>query len=123
MPRPIWKGTLSFGLRLRHARLALPPRLTVATTMANEEPDRFVDTMSKAKRRGRVFVDYLRNQRGATSICTFSTRARHGAPISIPLSWKDLATFTPGDYTIENIPSTRADPWKAFWKPKQALKA
>ena len=63
----------------------------MARVMAEEEPDRFVANMSKAKRKGKIFVDYLRNQRGATAICPFSTRARPGAYVAMPVSWEKLA--------------------------------
>ena len=63
----------------------------LARVMAEREPDRFIANMSKAKRRGKIFVDYLRNQRGATAISPFSTRARKGAPVAVPVSWEKLA--------------------------------
>ena len=62
----------------------------MARVMAEEEPDRYVANMSKAKRRGKIFVDYLRNQRGATAISPFSTRARPGAYVAVPVSWTQL---------------------------------
>ncbi len=63
----------------------------LARMMAEQHPDRYVATMSKAKRRGKIFVDYLRNTRGATAICPFSTRARPGAYVAMPVSWEKLA--------------------------------
>lgn len=62
-----------------------------AVMLAGREPARFVATMSKAKRKGRTFVDWLRNQRGATAICPFSPRAREGAPVAVPVTWDELA--------------------------------
>lgn len=62
-----------------------------AAMLAGQEPERFVATMSKAKRKGRIFVDWLRNQRGATAICPFSPRARAGAPVAVPVTWDELA--------------------------------
>ena len=61
-----------------------------ATALAQAEPDRFVATMSKAKRKGRIFIDWLRNQRGATAIMPYSVRERPGAPVAIPLAWDEL---------------------------------
>ena len=61
-----------------------------AQAFAEREPDRFTATMSKAKRKGRIFIDWLRNQRGATAIMPYSARARPGAPVAAPVSWKEL---------------------------------
>ena len=61
-----------------------------ARALAAAEPDRFVAVMSKAKRKGKIFIDYLRNQRGATAIMPFSARARSGAPVAAPVSWTEL---------------------------------
>ena len=63
---------------------------TFAHLMAAEEPDRYVATMSKAKRSGKIFVDWLRNEEQATAISPFSVRARAGAPVAMPLSWEAL---------------------------------
>lgn len=64
-------------------------RFAEALTLA--EPDRFTATMSKAKRKGRIFIDWLRNQRGSTAVVPFSARAREGAPVAVPISWDELA--------------------------------
>ena len=67
------------------------------------EPDRFVATMSKAKRKGRIFIDWLRNQRGSTAVLPYVARARAGAPVSAPVTWEELrdidraSAFTIGD--------------------------
>ena len=61
-----------------------------ARALAQAEPDRFVANMSKAKRKGRIFIDYLRNQRGATAIMPYAARARAGAPVAAPVSWTEL---------------------------------
>ena len=62
-----------------------------AQMIAAGEPDRYVAQAAKAKRKGRIFVDWLRNERGSTAICPYSTRARKGAPVATPVSWEELA--------------------------------
>ena len=64
-----------------------------AEALALAEPDRFVATMSKAKRVGKIFIDWLRNQRGATAILPYSARAREGAPVAVPVTWGELEGF------------------------------
>ncbi|RXZ64312.1 DNA ligase D [Pelagerythrobacter rhizovicinus] len=64
-----------------------------AEAMSMAEPERFVATMSKAKRKGKIFIDYLRNQRGSTAVVPYSARARAGAPVAVPISWKELNDF------------------------------
>jgi bifunctional non-homologous end joining protein LigD len=61
-----------------------------AEAMSIAEPERFVATMSKAKRKGRIFIDWLRNQRGATAVLPYSARAREGAPVAVPIAWDEL---------------------------------
>jgi bifunctional non-homologous end joining protein LigD len=96
----------------------------LARVMAEEEPDRFVANMSKAKRRGKIFVDYLRNQRGATAICPFSTRARPGAYVAMPVSWQKLARLD-NAHPVAVGEATRflgrSDPWPDYFKLKQPL--
>jgi bifunctional non-homologous end joining protein LigD len=91
----------------------------IAEAMAADSPDRYVATISKAKRRGRILVDYLRNGRGATAVAPYSSRARAGAPVSMPLAWEELdTTLAPDRFTIANTParlaSLGADPWADF---------
>ena len=62
-----------------------------AQALSQAEPDRFVATMSKAKRKGKIFIDWLRNQRGSTAIMPYSARARSGAPVAAPVTWAELA--------------------------------
>ncbi|RZK03567.1 MAG: DNA ligase D [Novosphingobium sp.] len=61
-----------------------------AEAMSLAEPDRFVATLSKAKRKGKIFIDYLRNQRGSTAVMPYSARARDGAPVAVPITWDEL---------------------------------
>jgi bifunctional non-homologous end joining protein LigD len=94
----------------------------IARLMAEEAPDRFVANMSKAKRKGKIFVDYLRNTRGATAIAPYSARARKGAPFSAPLTWPALAKLDHAHpYTVGDKP--RGDPWKDYFHVKQRLPA
>ncbi|HEU4651187.1 MAG TPA: non-homologous end-joining DNA ligase, partial [Croceibacterium sp.] len=61
-----------------------------AEALAIAEPDRFTANMSKAKRTGRIFLDYLRNQRGSTAVLPYSARARENAPVAVPIAWNEL---------------------------------
>lgn len=91
------------------------------------KPNDFIATMSKAKRPGKIFVDYLRNERGATSIASYSTRAREGAPVATLLTWDELTSkIKPNEFTIKNLPKRLAklknDPWEGFFDLRQSLK-
>ena len=91
----------------------------IADAMASDSPDRFVSTITKSKRHGKILVDYLRNQRGATAVAPFSTRARPGAAVSMPLGWDELSSsIGPAYFTVSNTPSRLAslqsDPWGEF---------
>src|SRR5262249_36243303 len=69
-------------------------------------PERYIGTMSKAARKGKIFIDYLRNGRGATVVAAYSTRARSGAPVSVPISWEELSPRPASDaFTIANLPT------------------
>lgn len=96
----------------------------LARVMAEHDPDRFLATMSKAKRRGKIFVDYLRNQRGATAIAPFSTRARRGAPVAVPVSWERLARLESAHpVAVGKVKAFmgRSDPWPGYFKLRQTL--
>ena len=74
-----------------------------ADTLATQAPERYVATMSKAKREGRIFIDWLRNGRGATAIASWSLRARPGAPVAVPVRWEELArTRTPDRFRMRD---------------------
>jgi bifunctional non-homologous end joining protein LigD len=100
----------------------------VAELMVRAAPDSYVANMSKAKRRGKIFIDYLRNQRGATAVASYSTRARPGAPVATPLAWEELAKLRSADwFTVENLPHRlkrlQADPWEALFGVRQSITA
>lgn len=89
-------------------------------------PERFVATMSRAKRKGKIYVDYLRNSQGATAVAAFSTRARPGAPVSVPLAWDELSIDLRSDsFTLVNLPARLhrlpKDPWAEYGATKQRL--
>jgi bifunctional non-homologous end joining protein LigD len=69
-----------------------------ASALAGAEPDRYTATMSKAKRKGRIFIDWLRNQRGSTAILPYSVRARPGAPVAAPIAWSEVSEVDGGGH-------------------------
>jgi bifunctional non-homologous end joining protein LigD len=88
----------------------------LARGLERDDPAHFVSKASKAARSGRIFVDWIRNARGATAICPFSTRARPGAPVAVPLAWSELkAGLKPDGFSLEQArarATRRTDPWK-----------
>lgn len=94
----------------------------VAVVMETKWPKRYTSNMRKEKRKGKIYVDWVRNGRGATSVAPYSVRARTGAPVSWPISWSDLSKVAPADMTISKaLRSRKADPWKDFFSVKQKL--
>lgn len=96
----------------------------VAAEMVRRNPDKFIATASKAKRKGKIFIDYLRNSRGATAVAAYSLRAFRGAPVSTPIRWDELSTkFTPQYYTMENLEEhlKKGDPWEGFFGIQQLI--
>ncbi len=88
------------------------------------DPKRFVANMSKAKRTGRIFIDYLRNGRGATAIAPYSPRARGTAPIAVPVSWAELKTIASASaFKLRDMPARLAapDPWADYAKTSVSL--
>ena len=76
---------------------------TIAEAMAHDSPDRFIATMAKRERAGRIFVDYLRNGRGSTAVAAYSTRARPEAGVAMPLDWGELDAIGSADhFTLAN---------------------
>lgn len=98
----------------------------LAQRLAQARPDLYVATMSKQARKGRIFIDWLRNERGATAICPYSLRARTGGPVATPVSWQELSRANAADiYTISNIRARLAkltsDPWEGYHEIRQAI--
>jgi bifunctional non-homologous end joining protein LigD len=92
------------------------------------EPERYLAKASKAARRGKIFLDYLRNARGATAVCPYSTRAREGAPVATPVAWSEVtARLDPKRFTLLSLPRRLAkaarDPWEGYTKVRQSLPA
>jgi bifunctional non-homologous end joining protein LigD len=89
----------------------------IARAMAEDDPDRYVATITKAKRTGRILIDYLRNGRNNTAVAPYSTRARPGAPVSMPVAWEELGPgIGPASFTLRNAAErlAEADPWAEF---------
>jgi len=95
--------------------------------MTADEPDRYVSKMTKSIRGGKIFLDYLRNGRGATAIVAYSTRARPGAAISTPVDWDELGPkLAPNKFTVLNIGRRlgalkKKNPWADIGKVRQSL--
>ncbi len=97
-------------------------------TLAERQPDRYVTNMRKELRKGKIFLDYLRNGRGATAIAPYSTRARPGAPVATPLRWDELERGAkPADYDVRSVlrrlEEQKVDPWQGFFELSQSLGA
>jgi len=97
----------------------------VALSMAADSPQRYVGKMTKSLRKGKIFIDYFRNSREATSVAPYSTRARPGAPVSAPLSWEQLGrSKSAAEFTVLNLKKHfKHDPWVGMTKVRQKLPA
>ena len=98
----------------------------MALSLARDDPGLYLAEMSKARRKGRIFIDYLRNSRGATAIAPFSTRARRGAPIAWPLSWRALSRLKNARAaTVENaarlLARRKHEAWRDYFRIGQIL--
>ncbi len=98
----------------------------ICAHMASDSPDRYLITMAKKLRGGRIFLDYLRNDRMATAVAPLSPRARPGAPVSMPLSWSQLRSgLEPQRYTMRTVPSllAKSAAWEDYCDAERSLKA
>jgi bifunctional non-homologous end joining protein LigD len=115
VPRADWKECLEFSRALAEA-------------IERHEPDHYTTAFAKVGRERKILIDYLRNNRTNTSVAAFSTRAREGAPVSMPIRWEELTTaLKPAAWTVltteRRLSSLRRDPWRDYWTTKQRLSA
>jgi bifunctional non-homologous end joining protein LigD len=99
-----------------------------AEALAARAPERFLTRISKAERRGRIFIDYLRNDPTSTAVAPYSTRARAGAPVAMPIAWDELSpALDPASFNINTVPGRlrerRSDPWAEIGQVRQRLPA
>ena len=98
----------------------------IAASMAAQLPERYIATATKSGRSKRIFIDYLRNSREATAVAPYSTRARPGAPVSVPIEWSELSNLKGANqYTVLNLVQRlarqRKDPWAGIGRVKQVI--
>lgn len=109
LPAPSWEAFSSFAKN-------------IASVMEKKWPDKYTSNMRKAERNGKIFIDWVRNGRGATSVAPYSLRAKEGAKVSMPISYDELSEIAPKDIGIkEAADRMKSDPWKDFFKVKQEL--
>ena len=132
---PFCKTTGGKGLHLvtpfsvsRHDRIGWPEAKAFAREicerMAADSPAQYLTTMTKKERSGRIFLDYLRNDRTATAVAPLSPRARLGAPVSMPLRWTQVRKgLDPARYTLRTVPAliARSKPWKEYSRSARSL--
>jgi len=100
----------------------------VAESLAAKTPTRYLTRISKAERRGRIFIDYLRNDATSTAVAAYSTRSRAGAPVATPVTWDELTpALDPAAFNVNTVPARLAkiggDPWREMGKVRQGLPA
>jgi bifunctional non-homologous end joining protein LigD len=100
----------------------------IADALVAARPDRYTANPLKRMREGKIFVDYLRNQRGGSAIVNYSTRAKEGAPVACPLRWDELKGLkAAAPYTVKTLPARlkalKTDPWKGFSSTRQSITA
>ncbi|HEY7929390.1 MAG TPA: DNA ligase D [Steroidobacteraceae bacterium] len=98
----------------------------LCAAMAADSPERYLTTMAKKERVGRIFLDYLRNDRMSTAVAPLSARARAGAPVSMPLNWQQVRRgLDPMRYTVRSAPTLlgRDEPWSDYAKAERSLRA
>lgn len=96
----------------------------VAEVMEQKWPDRYTSNVRKAKRTNKIFIDWIRNGRGATSVAPYSIRAREGAKVSMPIAWDELDTVAPNGIGMADAIARigKDDPWEGFFLHEQMLK-
>jgi bifunctional non-homologous end joining protein LigD len=112
-PRADWSECLEFTRGLSEA-------------LERAHPDRYTTEFAKAGRKRKILIDYLRNNRTNTSIVAYSTRARDGAPVSVPIKWEELRpSLEPRSFTVTTVPRRLErltdDPWTGYWSCRQRL--
>jgi bifunctional non-homologous end joining protein LigD len=112
-PGPSWSASMAFAQ-------------DVTAALVVETPKVFIATIAKTARTGKIFIDYFRNQRGATSVSAYSTRARPGAPVSVPITWNELDRVPAGShFTIDTVERRlsrlKGDPWAGYARLAQSL--
>jgi bifunctional non-homologous end joining protein LigD len=99
----------------------------LAGLFENVMPQRYTTNVAKAKRKGKILIDYLRNGPGATAVEVYSARAREGAPVAMPVAWDELNEVRGDSFTVRNakdrLASLPADPWSGFFEVRQSITA
>jgi bifunctional non-homologous end joining protein LigD len=113
-PRAGWDECLDFARAMAHA-------------MVEIDPGTYTASMAKSARAGKIYVDYLRNHRAASSVAAYSTRAKPNASVSVPIAWEELRpSLAPDAYTVQNVLARmrglKKDPWAGYDALKQRLK-
>lgn len=97
----------------------------VVKALAGARPDRYLTKMTKSARKGRIFLDYLRNDRGSTAVAPYSPRARKGVRVAVPMGWEELRKGNPVEFSVSNFDDWKKrlqrDPWEELLHVKQAL--
>jgi bifunctional non-homologous end joining protein LigD len=94
--------------------------------MANDDPERYLLNMSKKLRKGKIFLDYLRNDRLSTAVAVLSPRAREGATVSMPLTWPQVrGDLDPKKYTVRTVPAllAKTKAWDGYDDAAASIKA
>jgi bifunctional non-homologous end joining protein LigD len=109
-PEPDWSECLAFSRGL-------------ASALARQRPTLFTDAVAPARRRGHIYIDYLRNNRTNTTIAALSPRARPGAPVSMPVRWEELSSWSHPDLAgaVRRLVRLRVDPWEGYARSRQRL--
>jgi bifunctional non-homologous end joining protein LigD len=99
----------------------------IAEMFSRADAASYITTASKSSRQGKIFIDYLRNDRGSTAVAGYSVRARSGAPVAMPLPWREVRSgLDPKRYSVATVPdllATRRDPWRALYRSRQIIPA